>query len=525
MQNKALKQRENQGWHQLRKQLDVELPLDKKDNKKFLWFFLLGLIALGGLTWLTVNKPAKPILIESQQTNKQLLEETALNNSNETKAPSSSIATQKTSSVATTSSVDSKSESIAESHTQLPSTTPLSNKSVKKTNSSKIDQSTNSVKNTSSVVSVTKPTSQKQVTVDPKSVTEAMVQDQTIVKSNPSVSAVPEGNKSNTNKVDQSGVITEIQIAQTLQSNEGNKEKQSEIVNEQAQIANTDIDAKSETPQVMTGLEVPISLDVPSVTKNRRRSINAAMEYSSDRFFSSTIQAGNNWPIGKKLYISGQAGLGFQYNKSKSAVVESYASQSNSPGKGNYDALNSTVFPSVSAGKVFLDNTRSISGFRGDTLVLSAKDEIIFDSRNQWMALIQAGMGYQLNSFWFIESGLHLRSYLNASQDLLAVNYTNGIGTGGGFNNGFPTTSIYKLNPVSPRVQWSWYFNTGIAITKTWGIQLQYNATPLVIKTGKRVRAESLDSGGNPGVATPTLLELPIKESTGSFRMGLQYKF
>jgi hypothetical protein len=45
---KSMKQREDEGWVRLHQQLDVELPVKKDKDRKFLWIFLFGGALLGG---------------------------------------------------------------------------------------------------------------------------------------------------------------------------------------------------------------------------------------------------------------------------------------------------------------------------------------------------------------------------------------------------------------------------------------------------------------------------------------------
>ena len=47
-QKKSMKQREDEGWVRLHQKLDVELPVKKDKDRKFLWIFLFGGAVLGG---------------------------------------------------------------------------------------------------------------------------------------------------------------------------------------------------------------------------------------------------------------------------------------------------------------------------------------------------------------------------------------------------------------------------------------------------------------------------------------------
>lgn len=64
MQNKVYKLREDQGWKQVRKQLDIDLPVAKKKDKKIVWLILLAGLSLSGIWYNSYQSNPLPESIE-----------------------------------------------------------------------------------------------------------------------------------------------------------------------------------------------------------------------------------------------------------------------------------------------------------------------------------------------------------------------------------------------------------------------------------------------------------------------------
>lgn len=517
MQNKVLRQRENQGWEQLRKQLDVDLPLAKRKDRKVLWFFLLAVLGLGGILWLSSDKQIQSIIPEEKQLEIQKYQDkTKIQNPTASQTPAENKAAP-----ALTIPESEKNQSPENAAKTLPST-DLNKKKSDHTVLSKSSSPHPSIKNitnnnndhkTESITDVksTLPDSKDETAINRSAIDatkinatkafEAM-EPQTDIKQTLDEKLIEPKNTA----------VVPAQEIPDLSQTSPDKTSINKI--------ETTGEPKPEDPlSLASNLESPIVVP-PVPIKVRRHNLNLAMDYSSDNFFSSYLMAGKDWPIAGKFYLSSQAGLGFQFNKSNYKVVGFNSQSPANPGSLN-DVKNSTVFSSVNAGKILLDQTRLISGFRGDTLVLSASDQIFYHSRNQWMAAVQAGFGYKINSFWSIESGIRFRSYLTSSRELLQVDYA--LGT----NNGFKPigSSVYQLKASTLRSQWSWYINSGFQLAQQWGLNFQFNTLPIIIRTRKSDALEAHQGIGSTNNSPAKILSLPVKQDASALRMSIQYRF
>jgi len=514
MQNKLLKQRENRGWKQLHAQLDIDLPREKKKDRKVLWLFLLAGLGLSGIVWLSLNNPIQPAVREEKK-----LEIEPIQDKTGIQHPTASIPLSEYQTSITLVVPEPISDQTQIKASRFSTATGLNDKQI-----SSPPRRTSGVRNLAGKTGIIDKADRQDrpTTVDDLS-NLPMTKDVTAASSlpvdeNKIISPVTEPLDNSKllkeeKRVDQPNPvivpITEDAFLVETRLNES-------LIN----TTDAPVESTLSAGQESEILGAPIAMP-PIPLKSRRHRINLGMDYSSDQFFSTYLMAGKNWPAGKKLYFSGQAGLGFQFNKSNFKVIGSNIQSASGSGKDNNDINNRSVFSSVQADKILLDQSSVISGFRGDTLVLSANDQVDYQSRNQWMAAVQAGIGYRINPYWSVESGLHFKSYITASQELLRVNYA--MATSNGFNSS-SNSSIYQLKASTLRSQWSWYIQTGVSLTQRWGLNLQFITSPFIIDSGKAELANAVTGAGQAST-TGRSLSLPIKQDASSLRFSIQYKF
>ena len=508
MQNKVLKQRENQGWKRLRTQLDIDLPLEKKKDRKVLWLFLLAGLGLSGIVWISLNNPTQP---PGQEEKKLEIEPTQPKP--EIQHPTARVTLSEDQTSIALTPPGPKSDK-----TQIKSSgfADITRSNDKKTNNpTSVISGVQNIKSKSPIIA--KADRQDNPAMDdlshlPKSNNVAAPHHVPVDENKPATQPLNhEKSLEKENRNDQPNPAPVPTLEDAIPAETGKN---------QSFITNTDVEVES----TLSGQEAEIlgaPIVVPPVPlKSRRHNISLGMDYSSDQFFSSILMAGKNWPVSGKFYFAGKTGLGFQFNKSNFKTGGTNTQLAGNPGKNNNDVNNSSVFQAVNADKILLDQSRLISGFRGDTLVLSASDGISFNSRNQWMAVVQAGIGFNLNSFWSLESGLLFKSYLTSSRELLQVNYA--LGANNGFNSN--ASSIYQLKASTLQSQWSWYINSGFQLARQWGLNLQFNTLPIIIRTRKLNTLDALNNVGSASTSAKILF-LPVKQDASALRLSFQYTF
>ncbi len=510
MQNNSMRQRENAGWAKMRRQLDLEMPVHKKD-RKIVWLFLLAGIGLVGLIWYSgrvLNVPEVPASPAARP-----LEETAGIRSS-THDPSLAHSTKdkielelNSPSLPVAGTPSSKGiETTEQTMVFSPSGARPENKSVSKAPNASLKDPLYALKEGR----VTDPV-ENNTSIDLKSHTEknhnGLPEN---LAANQEKTNVPSEVQENTTAPD---LVTEVAPNVTEKIN---AEISSDASRPDSQVPNLD---NPLTP-AEAGMENPVEINTDK-PHNRQGYVSLGMDYAGDHFMNPYLTAGLRMPVSGRFYLAGQAGISYQIKKNQSRSANSQVTlSSQSSGKYLLDAgIASTGSVTLDANALFVDAGRSLTGFSGDSLLLTAGDQVTYFSSDQWMAIGQAGLGYRILPGLTVESGFHYRYYTGAFRDYVSIRSTNPLGNGFNTSN----TAAYKLRPAVSRQQLSLYLNTGLQLTNRLGITLQVAGKPFGSSSpGTRANEAAFNSSSS---SKRTALELPVKQNSAYYRFGMTLSF
>ncbi|HNR07013.1 MAG TPA: hypothetical protein PKM27_06845 [Saprospiraceae bacterium] len=520
MQNKSIRQREDAGWAQMRRQLDLDMPVHKKD-RKIIWLFLFAGLGLTGLIFFAnrvFNSPEAPVLPQSRP-----LEETA-KVSNPAENPSRDLSLDESQAAADTGGVNSeKPETDA---------TILSN-DIEPVNQAVANHSSRTGQDAKTLLKARKSPSPSSTAIHREKGSTATgaetIKSSVPQKSTDLPAAVPEENlalnQKKTNPLPE--VPTESEPKEEAAETASPKDEQpkDELP---AVAANPGIQASgisnSGNVNLIASAEAEMENPVEIKTENPRKRhgyLSMGADYAGDHFTSPYLTGGLRLPVSGRFFIAGQAGLSYQIKKGPSGSSNSTVTlSSQSYGKHFLDAGNaSSGSNTLDADDLFIDKNRSLTSFSGDSLLLTAGDQVTYYSSNQWMALAQLGLGYRILPGLSIESGLHYRYYTGSFRDFVSIKSTNPFG------NGFNTSSsaTFKLNPAVSRQQFSLYLNTGLRLTNHLGLVMQVAGKPFSLSSSvSRVESAGLNTSASN---QKTALVLPVKQNSAYYRLGLTLSF
>lgn len=511
MQNKSMMQREDAGWAQMRRQLDLEMPAQKKD-RKVIWLFLLAGLGLLGLIWFsgqvfnTPEVPASPVARPLEETagigtsaNDQFLTHSTLDKTE----PGLNSSRPADSGIPPSNGV----EAVKQASATSPSGTNPQEKAGSKVKKAHLNAPEYVLKEERlpSPVIVESSAAEVKVSTD---LMNARVTENLAV--NQEKTNVPAEVQRDTIAPDQ---VAEAVTTVTEKTNGARSSDASLVDNKVPGMTSPIASAEAE-------MESPVEINTEK-PGHHHGFIALGTDYAGDHFMNPYLTGGLRLPVSGRFYLAGQAGLSYQIKKNQSRSASSQVTlSSQASGKYLLDAGNaSTGGATLDADDLFVDAGRSLTGFSGDSLLLTAGDQVTYYSSNQWMALAQAGLGYRILPGFTVESGFHYRYYTGAFRDYVSIQSTNPFGNGFNTSN----TATYKLRPAVSRQQFSLYLNTGLQVTNRLGLVLQVAGKPFSLSSS---RTQANEAGLNTSASNKrTALELPVKQNSAYYRFGLTLSF
>lgn len=244
--------------------------------------------------------------------------------------------------------------------------------------------------------------------------------------------------------------------------------------------------------------EVPVSL-VPSDKGKPNWYLQAGMGNLSDHHWNSSVLAGMPLSLSSKLYLTFNTGVAIQYGKNSglTAIGQQGTFQTSAPGA--LKQSDPTSLYSVDASKVFLGAPNSLTGYRNDTLFISNTDKVTYHESARIMGILRAGLGWNVFSHFYLESGFDFRQGISKNQDKLLVEYATPVTNG--LTNNIVNAGTFKVDHISPIQRTSLYFQAGYMLNRRFGINVGLISRPL--QSGSQSSLQpSADRSNTSGVSS-----------------------
>ncbi|MEP7266618.1 MAG: hypothetical protein ABI844_03250 [Saprospiraceae bacterium] len=492
-----MKNMENAGWSKVRQQLDIELPIRRKDNRLF-WIFLLAGLGISS-TWLFNLDKFKNETLEIK---------------NEFTTHQPSILPGNSELNEQTSSSKSKEEIIKGS----PEISLNARSSIRKTRlNSKVNVGAS---NTDLVLNNTES-------------------DLSSVRSPKGLFSKDEKKSTLQSKSGREAISNSVAVAEPS-STASDQEVESAIFKEQNMFFYISAIDNILTPLVYGGDRLnqkivdltfaanfqPILINNPSQKleplSNLLLQVGSAYQFNKNGLSSHYIPNANlgyRLSISNRFYGIGKLGLNYMMmrnSKSFSSIGQVTNDPSLAISKNNLDITNSSSSLGTIKGIVFESN-RNIASIRNDTLLLGPNDQLIVKDNNQMYFHIGLALGYRVSNKFFLESGLELRNSFSTRRAAILFESNQG------FANATPSFQSYTYNYQKSKNQYLLGLNAGYQLSNKISILGGLNF-PIHASQNRSANYDKSPSA-SPGsiISSPVLLS-SIKSST-SLNMALRFDF